>query len=54
MTPDAAYVKKLVEKHPALKPNVPVAKAAETFRMPGGPITGAASTRRSRLASRWA
>ncbi len=30
--PDAAYVKKLVEKHPALKPSVPIAKAAETLQ----------------------
>ncbi len=30
--PDAAYVKKLVDKHHDLKPNVPIAKAAETLR----------------------
>lgn len=30
--PDAAYLKKLVEKHPDLKPNGPIAKAAETLQ----------------------
>ncbi len=30
--PDAAYLKKLIDKHPALKPNAPIAKAAETLQ----------------------
>jgi tetratricopeptide (TPR) repeat protein len=30
--PDAAYLKKLVDKHPALKPKMPIAEAASTLQ----------------------